>query len=87
MSCASGAGTVGAGCPPPKGGTPCPDSAAPRGARVLLARPADRAKTELLCIREGGLGHVARAAGATARGRAMTDGAAWEALKALACGV
>ena len=31
--------------PPPKGGTPCPDSAAPRGARVLLARPADRAKT------------------------------------------
>ena len=37
------------GVPPPlpKGGTPCPDSAAPRGARVLLARPADRAKTVL----------------------------------------
>ena len=28
---------------PPR--TPCPDSAAPRGARVLLARPAGRAKT------------------------------------------
>ena len=45
VSCASGAGTVGAGCPPPKGGDTLPDSAAPRGARVLLARPADRSKT------------------------------------------
>ena len=42
VSCASGAGTVEAGCPPPSGGTPCPDSAASRGARALLAR---RAKT------------------------------------------
>ena len=35
----------GQGVPPLREGHPAPDSAAPRGARVLLARPADRAMT------------------------------------------